>query len=453
MTGADGQGRPSAKDQLDRIADAGLYRRMRTIEGAQGPRVQLDGREVLLLCSNNYLGLAEHPRVRIAGAQAYRDWGAGTGASRLISGNMEPHERLERRLASFHEQEAALLFGSGYLANIGVIGAIARKGQVVYSDELNHASIIDGCRLAGAATFVYRHRDLEHLAWAMDRMAGHAGLVVTDGLFSMDGDVAPLSWLLELARKHGARLMVDEAHAVGTYGPGGRGTCADAGLAGEVDVITGTLGKSLGSYGAYAACSNDVRELLVNTARTEIFSTGLPPAAALAAEAALEVIEGEPERVRTLRRNAIVMKGALRAEGLDIGDSVSHIVPIMIGEPERAMAACARILEQGIYTQAIRPPTVPEGGSRLRVSVMSSHEPEELIAAARVIGEAHRAVSAAGDWSIDLPYTDESDAVAPETVEPPVPADLLLAEADDPAGIQITDARIEEPEAEPSHAD
>lgn len=395
--------RPTAAERLDALHESGLYRRMRTVEGAQGPRVTLDGRDVLLLCSNNYLGLAEHPQVRLAGAAAYRDQGAGAGASRLISGNLSAHERLEARLARFHEREAAVLFGSGYLANTGTIAALAGRGEVVFSDALNHASIIDGCRLAGAAKFVYRHRDVEHLAWAMERTAGHAALIVTDGLFSMDGDVAPLGWLVELARKHGARLMVDEAHAIGTHGPGGRGTAAAAGLADEVDIITGTLGKALGSYGAYAAVSSEVRELLVNTARPLIFSTGLPPACVEAADVALGIVEAEPERMLRLRANSKLLREALLAQGLELGGSVSQIIPIMIGDPDRAMAACRRALDEGVYAQAIRPPTVPEGTSRLRLTVMASHEPVELERAAEIIARAVRGVGRSGDWSIDLP--------------------------------------------------
>ena len=394
---------PSAAERLQELRAAGLHRRMRTIEGAQGPRVTVDGDEVLLLCSNNYLGLAEHPEVRLAGAQAYRDLGAGSGASRLVSGNMAVHERLERRLAAFHQQRAALLFGSGYLANTGVIAALARRGEVVYSDELNHASIVDGCRLAGAAKFVYRHRDLEHLAWAMERTAGHAALIVTDGIFSMDGDVAPLTWLVELARKHGARLMVDEAHAVGTYGPSGRGVAAAAGLAAEVDVTVGTLGKSLGGYGAYVATSDELRELLVNCARPLIFSTGLPPAAAAAAIAALEIVEREPERIERLRANSALLRSALVAEGLEESHSRTQIVPVLVGDPARAVAACARALEQGVYAQAIRPPTVPDGTSRLRLTVLASHEPDELRRAAAVLAAAVRAVGADGEWSIEIP--------------------------------------------------
>jgi glycine C-acetyltransferase/8-amino-7-oxononanoate synthase len=370
---------------------------MRTVDGAQGPRVTIDGAEVILLCSNNYLGLAEDPRVRAAGAQAYNDYGAGAGASRLVSGNMAAHERLERRLAGFHEREDALLFGSGYLANTGVIAALAQRGEIVYSDALNHASIIDGCRLAGAAIFVYRHRDPEHLRWALERAQAPPSLIVTDGLFSMDGDIAPLEPLVELAREHRARLMVDEAHAVGTYGPGGRGAAAAAGVAEEVDVLTGTLGKALGGYGAYAALGRRLRELLVNSARPLIFSTGLPPAVAAAAEAALEVIEHEPERITRLQRNAAVLRAGLLEEGLSIPGTGTQIIPVTLGEPARALEASARALDGGVYAQAIRPPTVPDDSSRLRMTVMASHEPAELRQAASVIGNAVRRVTAGAE--------------------------------------------------------
>ena len=381
---------------------------MRTVGSAQGPRIELDGREVLLLCSNDYLGLAEHPTVAAAALDAVERWGTGAGASRLVSGNMEPHERLERRLAAFHGSESALLFGSGYLANTGIIAALARRGDVVFSDELNHASIIDGCRLAGAETFVYRHRDLEHLAWALCAQPGRAGLIVSDGLFSMDGDVAQLGGLAALARKHGAKLMVDDAHAVGALGPGGRGTVAAAGLAGEVDVLVGTLGKSLGSYGAYACVSRELRELLVNTARTLIFSTGLPPMCAAAAEAALGVIEAEPERVLRLGENASALREELVLRGQDPGGG-TQIIPLPIGDPDRAVAACWRALDGDVYAQAIRPPTVPEGTSRLRLTVMATHDPADLRAAATTLADAVTSVSADGDWSIDLPEPEPGE--------------------------------------------
>src|ERR671916_2090471 len=242
------------QERLEEIRELGLYRKLRLVSGPQGPRVLLDGRPVLLLCSNNYLGLADHPRVREAAAEAPIRYGAGAGASRLVSGNMRIHRRLEERLAEFKRSDTALLFGSGYLANIGVIQALAGSGDVVFSDELNHASIVDGCRLAGAETFVYRHRDVEHLAWGLAQADGRGSLIVTDGVFSMDGDVAPLQEIVELARHYDARLMVDEAHGTGAIGPEGRGAVAEAGLEDDVDVIVGTLGKALGSYGAYVCC-------------------------------------------------------------------------------------------------------------------------------------------------------------------------------------------------------
>jgi glycine C-acetyltransferase/8-amino-7-oxononanoate synthase len=404
MTAApDAVPRPTISDRLMAIKEDGLFRRMRTVESAQGPRVCLDGDDVLLLCSNDYLNLASHPDVVAAAAAATERWGAGAGASRLISGNMTPHDELEQRLAGFHGTETALLFGSGYLANTGIIAALARRGDVVFSDELNHASIIDGCRLAGAETFVYRHRDLEHLAWGLGRLPGHCGLIVTDGLFSMDGDVAQLGWLRELASRHGAMLMVDDAHAVGALGPGGRGSVAEAGLAGEVDVLIGTLGKALGSYGAYACVSREVRDLLVNTARPLIFSTALPPGVVAAATAALAIVESDPARIGRLRSNASTLRAALAANGLDPGGAGAQIMPVAVGDPDRAVAICRRALDAGVYAQAIRPPTVPDGTSRLRLSVLADHEPDELAAAAATIAAAFRAVSAAGDWSIDLP--------------------------------------------------
>ena len=265
------------QDRLDELKGLGLYRRMRMVSGPQGPRVVLDGTPVLLLCSNNYLGLADHPRVREAAADAAMRWGAGTGASRLVSGNMTLHRRLEERLAAFKGTQSAVLFGSGYLANLGVIPALARRGEIVFADELNHASTADGCRLAGAEVFAYRHGDVEHLAWGLRNADGRGALIATDGVFSMDGDVAPLEEIVELARRHDVRVMVDDAHGDGTLGPGGRGTIAEAGLDGEVDVIVGTLGKAFGSYGAYVACDDPMARYLVNSARTLMFSTGLPP--------------------------------------------------------------------------------------------------------------------------------------------------------------------------------
>jgi 8-amino-7-oxononanoate synthase len=377
-------------ERLEELRQRGLHRQLRLIEGPQGPSVTLEGRPVLLLCSNNYLGLADRVEVREAAAEAALRWGAGAGASRLISGNMEPHRRLEERLAAFKGYEAALLFGSGYLANTGVIAALAGRGQVVFSDELNHASIVDGCRLSRAETFVYRHGDLEHLAWALYHQRGRPALIATDGVFSMDGDVAPLPELLELARRHGARLMVDEAHATGAVGRGGRGSVSAAGLSGEVDVVVGTLGKALGSYGAYVCAGAETVDLLVNCARPFIFSTAPPPAAAAGAEAALELLEAEPALVDRLQANAGVLRTALAGEGLGAGSSKTQVVPIQVGEAEAAMELCEAALRRGVFAQGIRPPTVPEGASRLRCTVMATHTAEELVGAARAIGAAAR---------------------------------------------------------------
>jgi glycine C-acetyltransferase/8-amino-7-oxononanoate synthase len=348
----------------------------------------LDGEEVLLLCSNNYLGLADHPRVRQAAADAAERFGAGAGASRLISGNMSLHRKLEDRIAAFSGYAAALLFGSGYLANLGTIAALARRGEVVFSDELNHASIVDGCRISGAECFIYRHADLEHLSWGLRKAAGGGALIVTDAVFSMDGDVAPIAPLLDLARRHGCRLMVDEAHATGALGPGGRGAVAETGVSGEVDVIVGTLGKTLGSYGAYVCASAQVVDLLVNVARPFIYSTALPPPVVGAALAALRLLEGQSGMVERLRRNGALLREALAAHGLDVGPSRTQIVPIVVGDARRAVELCELALEGRAFAQAIRPPTVPEGTSRLRLSVMANHRADELAAAAGVIAHA-----------------------------------------------------------------
>jgi 8-amino-7-oxononanoate synthase len=376
--------------RLEELRRAGLQRKLRMIEGPQGPRVLLDGAEVLLLCSNNYLGLADHPRVRQAAADAAERWGAGSGASRLICGNLALHQKLEGRLAEFKGMRSALLFGSGYLANTGVVAALARRGEVVFSDELNHASLIDGCRLAGAETFVYRHRDTEHLEWGIRKAGPRAALIVTDSVFSMDGDVAPLPDLVALASRRGIRLMVDEAHGTGALGPGGRGAVAAAGLEGEVDVVVGTLGKALGGYGAYVCTSAELRELLINTARPFIFSTAPPPPSVGAALAALDLLASRPGLVEHLRRNAAVMREALSGQGFDCGTSRTQIVPIVVGDARRAMALCERALEGRVFAQAIRPPTVPQGTSRLRLTVMASHRADELQAAAAVLGDAAR---------------------------------------------------------------
>jgi glycine C-acetyltransferase/8-amino-7-oxononanoate synthase len=321
-------------------------------------------------------------------------YGAGAGASRLVSGNMTLHRRLEERLAAFKGTERCTLFGAGYLANTGVVQALAREGDVVFSDELNHASIIDGCRLARAETFVYRHRDTEHLEWGLREAAGRGSLIVTDGVFSMDGDIAPLERIVDLAHRHDARVMVDEAHATGVLGPGGRGSVAAAGLAGEVDVIVGTLGKALGSYGAYVCCDTTMKRYLVNTARTLIFSTGPAPPVVAAALAALDIMVAEPRRIERLARNAATLRSALADQGLDVPGGETPIVPVVVGDAGGTVALCERLLRAGVFAQAIRPPTVPDGTSRLRLAAMATHNSTELRRAAGAVAVAFDKVAA-----------------------------------------------------------
>jgi 8-amino-7-oxononanoate synthase len=383
------------EQRLEELEQLGLTRRLRLISGPQGPTVLVDGKPVLLLCSNNYLGLADHPSVREAAAEAAMRWGVGAGSSRLVSGTMTVHRRLEERLADFKGSEACLLFGSGYLANIGVIGALAGRGDTIFSDELNHASIIDGCRLSHAEVVVYRHRDVEHLDWSMRRLARDSAakrLIVTDSVFSMDGDVAPLATIAELADMHGARIVVDEAHATGNLGPGGRGAVAEAGLESEIDVVVGTLGKALGSYGAYVCANAEMIRFLINTARPLIYSTAPSPPAIAGALAALALMRERPQRVQRLRSNARVLRRALAAEGFPVADSEMQIVPLILGDEHAAMRLCQEAIDRGVFAQAIRPPTVPAGTSRLRLTAMASHTASELEKAARAFGAAARAI-------------------------------------------------------------
>jgi 8-amino-7-oxononanoate synthase len=369
------------EQRLAELDALGRQRRTRLVEGPQGPQVLLDGKPVTLLCSNNYLALAAHPKVRQAAAQAAMEHGAGAGASRLISGTMSVHRELEQRLAELLGTQACMLFGSGYLANMGVIGALAGRGDVVFSDELNHASIVDGCRLSRAQVLVYRHLDLDHLAHLLREHGATAGarrLIVTDSVFSMDGDLAPLVEMVELARRHDARIVVDEAHAIGALGPGGRGAVAAAGLQGEVDAIVGTLGKALGSYGAFVCCSTEMARYLVNVARQLIFSTAPPPPALAAAQAALELVQEQPQLIEDLHAASRELRKALREQGFAVQESDMHIVPLLVGQESATVALCEAAIERGVFAQAIRPPTVPPGTSRLRLAAMSAHTPQQM---------------------------------------------------------------------------
>jgi glycine C-acetyltransferase/8-amino-7-oxononanoate synthase len=407
--------------RMDELEALGLRRRTRLVSGPQGPHVLLDGKPVLMLCSNNYLGLADHPRVREAAAEAAMRWGVGTGASRLVSGTMTIHRRLEERLADFKRRQSALLFGSGFLANAGAIAALARPGDVVFSDELNHASIVDGCRLSRAEVFVYEHLDVEHLTWGISKAEGRGALIVTDSVFSMDGDVAPLQEIVELAQRRRIRVLVDEAHGTGALGPGGRGALAEAGVEDQVDVIVGTLGKALGSYGAFVACDRSMADYLLNAARTFVFSTAPPPPAVAGALAALDLLEQRPQLVARLHSNAAALRSELQREGFDVGDSRTQILPIVVGDAELAVEVCEAALERGVFAQAIRPPTVPPMTSRLRLAVMASHRADELRAAARVLAQAARAAGfdpRAQVFADDEPDFDERPPAAPEPARP-----------------------------------
>jgi glycine C-acetyltransferase/8-amino-7-oxononanoate synthase len=371
------------RQTLEDLAGRGLLRSLRTVDGPQGVRVVVDGCEVLLLCSNNYLGLASHPAVIEAARRGAERYGFGSGGSRLISGSMTSHRRLEERLAAFKSTEKALLFNSGYAANTGILQGLFGPDDLIFSDRLNHASIIDGCRLSRARTLVYPHGDLQALevllAAERPRRRGR-WLIVTDGVFSMDGDLAPLPGLVELKKRYEALLMVDDAHGTGVLGPAGRGTAERLGCPGEIDLHMGTLGKALGGFGAFLAGPAPVIDLLVNRARSFVFSTSLPPAAAEAAIAALDIVssaEGAALR-ESLQGNRQRFAARLRQGGLNVPDHPAPIVPILIGEPEPTMAASERLLRQGVFVQGIRPPTVPAGSCRLRATLMATHDPLEL---------------------------------------------------------------------------
>jgi len=378
----------SYAEALQRLREEGLHRSLKRIDGSQGPRVMLGDRRMVLLCSNNYLGLASDARLKEAAIRATEKYGVGTGASRLVSGTMELHEVLEQRLARFKGTEAALVFNSGYAANTGVIPALVGKGDVVFSDRLNHASIVDGCLLSRARMVRYPHGDTAALRRLM---AAHRGdgrcMIVTDGVFSMDGDMAPLVELVELKHEFDALLMVDDAHGTGVLGTTGRGTAEHLGVISGVDVHMGTLGKALGSFGAFVAASGEIIEYLVNQARPFIFSTSLPPAVLASALAALDIVDsdgGAALRMR-LQRHADFFQRALCEVGFDTMGSVTQIVPILVGGAEQTMEFSGALFDAGFYIQGIRPPTVPTGGSRLRCTLMATHEEDELAGAVELI--------------------------------------------------------------------
>jgi 8-amino-7-oxononanoate synthase len=369
---------------------ADLHRVARKIEGPQGPRLRVDGRDVLCLCANNYLGFAGDPRMLQAARDAVADEGFGSGASRLISGSMSAHRDAEAELAAYVRKPDAALFSTGYAANVGTVQALLTREHFVFSDALNHASLIDGARLSRARIVVYDHADPDDLARKLKEHAPAPGraLIASESLFSMDGDIAPLAQLAQLARDYQAGFLVDEAHAIGVFGPEGRGLCAREGI--EPDLLVGTLGKAFGVQGAFVAGSAAAVDLLRNRSRSYVFSTAPAAPVARLSIAALRMVREADDRRERLRRHTQRLRAALAELGYRVLDGESAIIPVIVGDPEPTMAMSAALLEEGVFAHGIRPPTVPEGTGRLRVVPMATHTDDDISAAIEAFKKVRR---------------------------------------------------------------
>ena len=366
-------------DELEELRRQGLFRPLRVLGSAQDTEVIVDGKRVLNLSSNNYLGLTTHPRLTAAMIEATEKWGAGSGAVRTIAGTMTVHEDLERRLASFKHTEASLVFQSGFTANLGVLQSLVKEGDVIISDELNHASIIDGIRLSKAERSIFKHRDMDDLERHLERhREKRVKLVVTDGVFSMDGDIAPLPAIVERAERFGALVMVDDAHASGVLGKNGRGSVNHFGLDGRVDLQMGTLSKAIGVLGGYVAAPQAVRDFLIHRARPFLFSTSHPPGVAAACITAIDVLLAEPERIDQLWKNTARFKAGLKRLGFETGASETPITPVIVGKGAVAMDFSDRLFKLGVFAQGIGFPTVAEGRARIRTIVTSVHTDPQL---------------------------------------------------------------------------
>lgn len=370
-------------DELAELREQKLFRYPKVLTGQQEARAIYDGREVINLSSNNYLGLATHPRMIAAAARATQELGAGSGAVRTIAGTMDMHVELERKIAAFKHTEAALVFQSGFTANSGTVSAILGKEDVIVSDELNHASIIDGCRLSRAAIKVFPHGDIDALRKLLDetdavRDAGHHVLVVTDGVFSMDGDIAKLPEIVRAAKEHGAITMVDDAHASGVLGRNGRGTVDHFDLHGQVDIQVGTLSKAIGVLGGYVAGTKTLIDYLIHRGRPILFSTSHPPAVTAACLEAFDILVEHPKIIDQLWENTRFFKKGLEDMGFDTGISQTPITPVIVGEGALAMELSDRLFEEGVFAQALAFPTVPRGKARVRTIVMATHTQEDL---------------------------------------------------------------------------
>lgn len=388
------------RDEIDALRAQGLFTTIRTLEGPQGPWLTIDGRTVLNFCSNNYLGLANDLRLVEAAAAALRAFGIGPGAVRTIAGTMTIHRELERRLAEFKGVEAAISLQSGFVANVGTIAALVGEGDAVVSDELNHASIVDGVRLTKAERSIYRHGDAGHLEEQLAAARGSGArriLVITDGVFSMDGDIAPLPGLVEAAERHGAIVMVDDAHGEGVLGRGGRGIVDHFGLHGRVDVEVGTMSKAFGAVGGYVAGSRELVDWLHQRSRPFLFSSAVTPPDVAACIAAIDVLEESTELVDRLWANAARFRGAVAAAGFDTGRTATPITPVILGDEALAQEFSRRLFEdEGVFAQAIAFPTVPRGTARIRVMVSAAHSDDDLGRGAQAFAAVGRALGVAG---------------------------------------------------------
>lgn len=377
--------------ELQNLEARDLRRHLRQVEDVlPGGRIRVDGQVLLNLSSNDYLGLSQDPRLIAAAREAAAHWGVGAGASRLVVGHLALHEEVEARVAAFKETEAAVIFSTGYMANLGVISALMGPGDTVFCDKLNHASIYDGIKLSGAKLARYPHRDLDRLEALLKKAGPGKKLLVTDSIFSVDGDLAPLGGLVKLKERYGAVLMVDEAHATGVLGPGGAGLAEALGLAHRIDVHLGTFSKALGSLGGYVAGDRRLIDYLHNRARSFIYSTAMPPPVLGAIGAALNLVAQEPERRNYLLAEAATFRRELAEAGFDILGSATQIIPALVGDNAPTLEFAARLRQRGLMAVALRPPTVPPGRSRVRFSLSAAHSREDLAAARQAILEVGR---------------------------------------------------------------
>jgi 8-amino-7-oxononanoate synthase len=383
-------------EKLRKIKDDGLYRQMKYLQSPQCARVRIANHDMLMLSSNSYLGLCADESLKQAARDALERYGAGSGGSRLTTGSYEIHQKLEEEIAAFKGTPAALVFNTGYMANVGVISAVADHDWTIYSDRLNHASIIDGCRLSGAKIVVYEHCDPADLERRIKNDPGKKRLIITDGLFSVDGDIAPLPSLAGIARQHGALLMVDEAHATGVLGAHGGGVADHFGMTGGVDISIGTLSKALASEGGFVAGSRALIDYLVNTARSFIFSTALSPAMIAVSLAALDIVRTQPQRREALLAHSLWLRQSLREAGFDVANHPTPIVSVVLGSPDLAVTFSEALMKQNVFVSAIRPPTVPPGTSRLRINLMATHDREDLKQALSCISDIGRELGVIG---------------------------------------------------------